>query len=374
MPPPASTAQGRRYDIDALRVGAFLLLIFFHLGMFYVPHGWHVKSTHILPQLERPMGLLDPWRLTLLFLISGAATRFMSARFAPRGLAAKRSARLLIPLLFGMLVVVPPQSWAQVVEKTGYSGGFLAFWGRYLTFDQSFGITLPAYNHLWFVAYLWLYTMLALAVWRYLPALDRLAARVLTGPGLFVIPIALFGFYRAAVFPHWGLTYDIWSDVYAHLHYGTAFFLGMLLARQDAAWAFLARTRLLALLGNPVILAIGLPLSGLWEEKPGWRGEVFAFIREGYAWIMICTLMGYARHYIRHGSPLLTTLTEAVFPFYIIHQTAIVVTGHLISPYRFPALMEAGIILGVTVTSCIATYLLARAVPILRLPLGLKPD
>jgi len=69
----------------------------------------------------------------------------------------------------------------------------------------------------------------------------------------------------------------------------------------------------------------------------------------------------------------LTTLTEAVFPFYIIHQTAIVLAGHFLKPLGLPALDEAGTIRAIEVAACLATYGLALAVPILRLPLGLKP-
>jgi peptidoglycan/LPS O-acetylase OafA/YrhL len=367
------TAPSRRHDLDALRVGAFMLLILYHLGMFYVPWGWHVKSAHVVPELELWMGLLNPWRLTLLFVISGAATRFMAAKQSSGELAGQRSQRLLVPLLFGMLVVVAPQSWAEVVEKNGYTGGFLDFWPRYLAFDSSFGIILPTYNHLWFVVYLWLYTMAAVAARPLWPALDRAAARLLRGSGLLVAPALLFGLYLATAGRAWGESHLFWADGYAHLQYGTAFLLGLLMAPNEATWAFLERRRLAILTGVGVILAIGLSL-GADEDLPGWPGFAFAFLREAYAWGVICALFGYARRYIRSGSPLLTWLTEAVFPFYIVHQTTIVVTGHLLKPLGLPTLAEAGIILGLTATSCLAAYGLARAVPILRLPLGLKPS
>src|SRR3546814_10776260 len=77
-----------------------------------------------------------------------------------------RSWRLLVPLAFGMLVVVVPQAYYEVVEKMpgGYHDGYLAFWGRYLRADGSFCrdgqcLLLPTWNHLWFVAYLWVYTV-----------------------------------------------------------------------------------------------------------------------------------------------------------------------------------------------------------------------
>ena len=365
-------APDRRYDLDALRVGAFMLLILYHLGMFYVPWGWHVKSSHILPALEPWMGAVNPWRLSLLFVISGAATRFMSDRQGSGALAAQRSQRLLIPLLFGMLVVVAPQSWAEVVETKGYAGGFLDFWPRYLSFDSSFGIILPTYNHLWFVVYLWVYTVLAILARPLWPAMERATARLLSGPGLLIVPIVLTGLYRGTAGQAWGETHLVWADGYAHLQYGTMFLLGLLMARNEAAWAFLERQRFVLLGIAAAIFAAAFALIR-YEEQPGWPGFGFAFLREGYAWTVICALFAFAHRHIRSGSPLLTTLTEAVFPFYIIHQTTIVVVGHVLKPYGLAALPEAAIILAATVASCWATYALAVAVPILRLPLGLKP-
>ncbi|WP_165844059.1 acyltransferase family protein [Phenylobacterium kunshanense] len=365
-------ATPRRHDLDALRVAAFLLLILYHLGMFYVPWGWHVKSDHLVPQLEPWMGAINPWRLTLLFVISGAATRFMAVRMPAPVLAAQRTQRLLIPLAFGILVVVAPQSWAEVVEKNGYAGSFLDFWPRYLGFDQSFGIILPTYNHLWFVAYLWLYTMLAIATRPLWERLDWLAARILKGPGLLLVPPALFGLYLATAGRTWGETHVVWADAYGHLQYGSAFLLGLLLARMDAAWGLFQRLRTGLALTAVVLLATGLALKDV--ETGGGPGAIgFAFLREGYAWTTICALFGYARRYIRSGSPILSTLTEAVFPFYIIHQTTIVVAGHLLKRLELSLTVEAVTILALTIGSCWATYAIARAVPMLRLPLGLKP-
>jgi hypothetical protein len=117
-----NTAQARRYDLDVLRVGAFFLLILYHIGMLYAPWWWHVKSHHMVTALTWPMGLLNPWRLTLLFVISGIATRFVGQAMAGqtdkvgKQLAGERSLRLLVPLMFGILVIVPPQSWVQMTE------------------------------------------------------------------------------------------------------------------------------------------------------------------------------------------------------------------------------------------------------------------
>ncbi len=374
MTPVSIPAPERRHDLDALRVGAFGLLILYHLGMFYVPWGWHVKSAHIVPALEPVMGSVNPWRLTLLFVISGAATRFMAAKTATRTLAASRSQRLLIPLLFGMLVIVAPQSWAEVVEKHGYEGGFFQFWlTRYLAFDQSFGIILPTYNHLWFVAYLWVYTLAAIAARPLAPVADRWAKILLAGPGLFLTPILVFGLIRATAFPVYGESHIIFNDVYGHLHYAAAFVIGLVLARRDEAWSRLLRHRYALLIAALVNLAVAHALNDLYEEKPGLAGFAFAFLRQAYAWIAICALFGLARRWITRGSPLLSRLSEAVFPAYIIHQTTIVLAGHLMKPLGLTLWAEAAILLLLTALSCGLAYAVALTVPGARMLLGVKP-
>jgi len=67
-----------------VRIAAFGLLIFYHVGMLYVSWGFHIKSVHRIAALEPLMLVLNPWRLALLFLVSGAATRFHVAEIQGR--------------------------------------------------------------------------------------------------------------------------------------------------------------------------------------------------------------------------------------------------------------------------------------------------
>ena len=73
-------AQGqdeRLYGLDWLRIGAFALLILYHIGMFFVPWEWHVKTAQPQEWLELPMMAINPWRLALLFVVSGFASRIL---------------------------------------------------------------------------------------------------------------------------------------------------------------------------------------------------------------------------------------------------------------------------------------------------------
>ena len=163
MTPPSLSS--RRYDIDTLRIIAFGLLIFYHIGMFYVTWGWHVKSVHASEFAEPAMRLLNPWRLSLLFLISGVALRFLMDKSDNLWrLGRERSWRLFLPIVFGMCVVVAPQSWLQLVESGEISSSFLAFYPGYLAEDYS--ISTPTWNHLWYLVYLFVYTLILLPLAR----------------------------------------------------------------------------------------------------------------------------------------------------------------------------------------------------------------
>src|SRR6266702_4113118 len=198
----------RRVDLDWVRIAAFGLLIFYHVGMLYVSWGFHIKSAHRITALEP--------------------------------LLRSRSVRLMIPLVFGMLVVVPPQAYEQIVEALGYPAGFVDFYQRhYLAFGPQFCpnpcIVMPTWNHLWFVVYLWVYTAALGGALAWVPGLvewvERKLASALSGALLLVVPTLVFASCRLVLFPNFPSTHALFGDWYNHAQFATVFLLGFLLAR-----------------------------------------------------------------------------------------------------------------------------------------------
>ena len=107
----------RRNDLDWLRVLVFALLIFYHVGMFFVPWGFHIKNNIIYDWLRYPMVFLNQWRLPILFVISGMGTYYALQKRTGLQFAFERIKRLLIPLIFGMLFIVPPQVYLEKLNK-----------------------------------------------------------------------------------------------------------------------------------------------------------------------------------------------------------------------------------------------------------------
>jgi hypothetical protein len=77
------------------------------------------------------------------------------------------------------------------------------------------------------------------------------------------------------------------------------------------------------------------------------------------------------RFWNRDG-PARQTLTDAVFPFYIIHQTIIILAGWYLLHLALPAGVEFPILLGVTATGCWLFFEAARRIGPLRPLVGLK--
>ncbi|HEY2678070.1 MAG TPA: acyltransferase family protein [Steroidobacteraceae bacterium] len=383
----------RRTDLDWVRIGAFLILILYHVGVVYAPGPNAVGSfsPRPLPWLVVPMTLVNPWRLLVLFVVSGAATRFMSDKMSPRALLRSRSARLLIPFIFGVWVVVPPQCFVQAVERCGYSDDYLQFWQGYLVADQHLctngpHFVVPTPNHLWFVGYLWVLTallalMLAIAP-HLLVKLQRWIDLALAGRGLFIWPACWLALAYAVLqrgFPFW----------YGFAIYVPAFLFGFLVATSNSVWQRFAGVRWQALAGAAFSYCalIGLALAVLgtpstWAAKvtsSSFSAAHLVLHTLGSAvyginqWLWMAVVFGFAYQHLRgRDGPIRRYLTDAIFPFYIIHQTTIEVVAHYLSEERLALGLEATLLICVTVVSCFATYEIARRFRPLRPLFGLK--
>jgi surface polysaccharide O-acyltransferase-like enzyme len=382
--PTAAPSSSRLLFLDWLRIGAFALLVLYHVGMYYVSWGWHVKSADAGPALEPWMRLSSPWRLSLLFLISGAATSFMLLRDgASAALLGSRSKRLLWPLLFGMAVIVPPQSYFEVVQQHGYAGGFIDFMRLYYGFYGSFCkgagscLILPTWNHLWFVAYLFVYTAalwLLVRTWPHvLDAVARALARLLRGVGLLVWPIAVLALARVALIDRFPPTHALAGDWYLHITYLGLFVVGAAWARDASAWQRCADLRwhaLVTALGAwGVMVALSAWFSGGAPAEWRWVGRtLFAAMQ----WPAIVAAAGFAKVHLNRDHRWRATLAEAVFPVYIVHQTLIIVFAMALAPLHWPVRLEGPLLVLLTFAASFGVYLAVRRARWLRPLFGLN--
>ncbi len=381
----SATPAQRLPFLDWLRIGAFALLVLYHVGMYYVSWDWHVKSTFAGPALEPWMRLSSPWRLSLLFLVSGAATSFMLQRAgASAALLGRRSARLLWPLLFGMAVIVPPQSYFEVVSQYSYGGNYLDFLRLYFGAYAGFCarphqcLILPTWNHLWFIAYLFVYTaLLWLAVRLSARALEHVAAglsRALRGRALLWLPIAVLALLRVALIDRYPPTHALIDDAYLHATYLALFLVGAAWARDPAAWQRCAAQRWRAL-GIALIAWCALTVLSAWPVPTAPMADWRWLARAAFGamqWSAIVAAVGFARVHLNRDHRWRATLAEAVFPVYIVHQTLIVVFAVTLAPLHWPPLVEGPVLAALTFGASGCVFLVARRTPWLRAAFGLS--
>lgn len=374
----------RRYDLDWLRIAAFGLLILYHVGMFYVTWDWHAKSRFAGPDIEPLMLLTNPWRLTLLFFVSGVAMRFMADKTTSLGFLSARVGRLGPPLLLGMAVIVAPQTYVQVTEALARGEGLPGvtadnFYWRYLTASGNWCgtqgcITTPTWNHLWFVAYLLVYAILLAALLPLLRRLPKGLGVLLAGPGLFLAPWLVLFVLRATLFPIFGETHAMVGDWYVHAQSFGAVLLGYAVAKDDAFFARAARWRF-AMLGLALTAWAAIVVYRAiyaTEQPPALLLLCMRGVREAQAWAAILAVIGYFHHYTRTADgPIRRMLTHAVFPFYVIHQTIIIVAGHWLTSQRVPLWVEAPVLIAVTMFGCWLFFEITRRIAPLRIWVGL---
>jgi hypothetical protein len=99
---------------------------------------------------------------------------------------------------------------------------------------------------------------------------------------------------------------------------------------------------------------------------------VFRLAREIEAWVAIAALIGIAERFWNRDTSWRGTLAEATFPFYIIHQTIIVIVEFWLKPLSIGPLAEFAILVPTTVAGCWAFYLIGRELNPIRPLIGLK--
>ncbi len=362
----------RRYDLDWLRIIAFSLLIFYHVGMFYVTWGWHVKSVYASPFAEPLMQMVSPWRLALLFFISGVAIRFATdkadsiVRFAR-----SRLARLGLPVLFGVYAWVMPQAYYQVRQSGEFTGSMAAFYPDYVRIEQVFSTITPTWNHLWYLAYVLLYILVILPL---LPWLRRIpetrAWHAISSRAWVVVFLVILPFVATETWlaPHYPTTHALVGDWANHAHRFMIFVIGFFVAKDLAFWRTVDRAWRFApalAVGAWLVLANGQAVAD--TLQPLLSGTplrfLFSYVGTLYAWACMLTLLGFGQRFLNRESRALRYLTSAIFCYYVLHQTITVVAGYYLTELRLGAVPEAFALLAVTVLGCVAGYEILRRIP-----------
>jgi hypothetical protein len=285
-----------------------------------------------------------------------------------------RFARLAPPFLFGTLVLIPPQSWAEAFGKGSFDGNMGQWWLREFS-PAGIADGIPI-NHLWFVLYIGVYSLAAIALLAKPSLLARLEAVLdgaLAGWRVLVLPILYLAIVRQLLFPWFGLTNRLPVDWYNHASSLAVFLLGFTLVSRDGFWRQLERLRWIAAAAAlvSVVLLMGLHVHP--EGRMLWgslRNGAFAINQ----WSTVAAVLGFGSLHLRSADgPLRRYLNDAIFPCYLAHQTLLVMAVFFLAPLKLPALPEALLFIGLTFGGSLAVYEVVRRIGFIRPLWGLKP-
>ena len=359
----STRASARRPEIDRLRIVALLSVFAAHAAQPFNPWDvWHVQSPEPSKWLGELVLFFAPWVMPLFVLLGGASAWYsLGKRSVPEYLD-ERVTRLIVPLAAGILLVVPPQIYFNRRQHGLFDGSFVEFYPHF--FDGTYPRGNFTWAHLWFLGILALLALITLPPFQWLRGdAGRRAmscvASVCSKPGailLLAIPMIGVRVGLWAAFPHARPITTDWSNRTTLL---AVFISGYMLAGEIRLMAAVDRQWKLAL-GVALAFSAGM-FAWAWPGDFTLRFPVpfttqYVLVWSMYAlggWAWCVALLGAARSVRWGSSGFVERVGELLNPFYILHQTLIVMLAFYLIP-RFAGpiatfLVLFPIALGVTV-------------------------
>jgi len=385
-----SEKSTRLHYLDWLRNMLLFGVFLYHVLRPFDPlMPWHINNAE---KSEAVMGILltiNPWGIPLFFLVSGAGSWFALRRRSNRQYLSERVNRLLLPFIVGTILLSPFQRYLEYLHNGRYQGSFLDFipvWLAQLIPDFWLSPRLFAYwgLHLWFLGFLFSFSLLALPIFNWLKrdvgqALTSWLGQMVEKRGgilLFVLPLTLA---RVFVLPFVPVMEEHgWLDF---IYFFFFFVLGYIMYSDNRFLSAVRRERWLLFASGIAGLVAYFALSAVYGEDvviswgltyvfPGSFIGNLAFTLISWGWALFA--LSLAMTGLNYSNKLLVYGNETIMPFYLLHQPVIVVIAYFVVQWEAGMLMK---ILVIGINSLVITLglveLLIRIKPI-RALLGMK--
>ena len=343
----------RRHDIDWLRVIAIGLLLIYHIAIIFQPWAMFIgfiKSDEFLEGLWKPMTMLNVWRIPLLFYVSGMGLYFAMRKRNWKQLLLERTKRILLPFLFGIVAITT-----------------LHMFVFQLYYNMPLGY-FPHQGHLWFLGNIFVYVLILLPFFYYLKKdgnvkIKRMLSYLMGHPGGPLLISLFFVLEVVLVKPQMFALYaQTWHGFFNGF---LAFLFGFLFVYSGKTfWQTVLKWRWLYI-GLAAVL-FGIRYFIYATEAPGYLTAI-----ESNCWIFGVFGLGYK--YLNKPSKILSYLSQAAYPVYIIHMFVLYTGALLILPLEIPILLKFIAIVAFTVVGCFLIYeFVLRRIGFLRPLFGLK--
>ncbi|MCP4686267.1 MAG: acyltransferase family protein, partial [bacterium] len=328
-------------------------LVFHIMIMFQSYANWirFPQSPVLLEVLLIPLTLSSVMRIPLLFFVSGMGVYFSLQRRSWLQLLGERTTRILVPLIFGSLAIVPIHQY---------------IYAQYYAEEFSYGFD---FGHLWFLGNIYMYVLWFLALFYFAKEYTNsrflgFVRGLIEKSPFFVYLLAVPYMLQALTIPG-DVPYALFFDSRVGLLLGAvAFFLGFtLVALGEVAWKAIAKTKYYALGLGAVMFIVRLTVFD------GHGPHVLTSI-ESISWVM--SIFGFGYTYLNRPGKALSYLSPAAYPIYIVHMIFLYLGAYLIFPMNLNPWVSLFLIVVFTFAGCLLTYEIVKRVFLLRPLFGLR--
>jgi glucan biosynthesis protein C len=381
----------RLYYLDWLRVLGIICVFLFHNARFFDLMDWEVKNKETFLGITIVIMFINFWIMPLFFMLAGASTSIALKTKTMFQYIRARFWRLVIPYIFGIVILIPPQAYVESLNKERFIGSFFSFfpwyYGRklltvHLGFDPiwfgHFG------KHLWFLAFLFLFSLLALPIIHYLKSQDgnrimeqlTMVGEKIGGIYFFILPLIVAQIIVRPMFPK----YPSWADfTYWFLIFliGYIFFSDKRFIETADHYKYISLASGLSFLVVLIILFnYFLAYLKVWWDQPSYSLSCILFhvLWGATTWFWLMVFLGFGKKILDVKNKWLKNLNEAVMPFYMLHQTVILIIGFQVIQWPTGMLLKY-IVTGLVSLMIIVSiyYLLIIRIKWLRIAFGMKP-
>lgn len=385
----APARTGRLYYLDWLRVLLIFGVFLYHaLHPFDSTVDWHIKNAEQSLVVMVLLILVLPWGLPLFFLVAGAGSTFSLRARSNAEFVKERVQRLAVPFVVGALLLTPLQKYLEALHKQTFEGSFLAYlpelWDDIAPSMWFSPLTLTEMGlHLWFLAFLFLFSVLAVPVFTWLGTgrgasfVDSLARVAQARGGLlwFVLPLTLL---RVAIHPFFPEEHS-WLDFAVFFVF---FLVGLVLYSDQRFLPAIHRDRWLLLAGGLLGMAIGGAMGAVagdelfeWTAQFTWPWSVLVMFSFALtAWCLALFVLDLSRTRLDFPSRIVAYGNDIIMPFYLLHQPVIIVLAFYVVQWDTGLLPKMLVVVGgsLLITLGLIEALIRPFTP-MRTLFGMKP-
>ncbi len=369
----------RRLDIDWLRIILILTVFFFHSNRFFNGEDWHVANFTASRLSDGIIGIMYPWMMPTIMVLSAASIAFALSGRSTGKFVVDKVKRLFIPLIFGIFVLAFPQVYLERVSHGVFVGTLFQFFPHFFEGMYGFGGNFAWMGlHLWYLLVLFVYTLIFLPLFLALrtkigSAIVRGFAWLFSKPGLIYLLLILptITIEMVSEDSPFGMTDFGGISLASYVVY---FLLGFLIFSDDRLQRAIIRQRWVSLvllafffvMRSRYVLGLNIP----WGQAV----EDVIPLESGFAWTAILTILGMGMRYLKADTRFLRYANEAVLPFYMLHQTVLIVIGYFVVQQSWPIMVKWLVITPLAFATIMLIYeYLVRRVNVLRFLFGMKP-